>query len=311
MRYGLALILAFVTAPAAALLAQESPANRPTAATQPAADAAAAPGEPMQARVVKLTGQVQYARTDAQGNAGEWQEAKLNDLLPAGTRIRTRLRSKVVLAFGDDSVVLIDRATLASIEQFHRVADTKHVRLGLGHGAVRAGVAETTLRSDMTIETPTATLSKRGTIGFGIEYEPSTGRFRVFLADEGLVNALNKLTGESRDLYPGQYVTQEMIRWIETAVFDRHVALADLFGPDEAEKLFNALHSSGIGVVEPGGGMTTFNVAPLQRANFAPGGELLLGAGAIPAVLVPLLGIRSPDRPEGNFGTGNGRFPSR
>ena len=52
--------------------------------------------------------------------------------------------------------------------EFEITADAKVLRMGLGHGAVRGGVAETTLRSDLSIETPTATLSKRGTIGFRI-----------------------------------------------------------------------------------------------------------------------------------------------
>lgn len=281
------------------------------AATQPAAPAApqnqSAPiADPMQARVLKVSGQVQYAliETAGGGNIGVWQDAKVGDTLPAGTRIRTRLRSQVVLAFGDDSVVLIDRATLASIDQFHRSGDTKHVRLGLGHGAIRAGVAETTLRSDMTIETPTATLSKKGTIDFGIEYEPSTGRFRIFLAREGLVEALNKLTQERRYVLPGQYATQAMVRWITTATFDRHVAMADLFGMNGNEKMFNALHSSGLGVVEPGGG----NVA----GNFGPrvGSQQGTGPFVRTSPILPIQpGAGAINRPEGNFGTGGAVIP--
>ena len=107
--------------------------SKPPSETNAASAAQTADTQPMQARIIKLAGRVQYALTDSAGVPGEWQQAKVGDLLPAGTRIRTRLRSKVVLAFGDDSVVMIDRATLASIDQFHRSADTKYVKLGLGH----------------------------------------------------------------------------------------------------------------------------------------------------------------------------------
>jgi hypothetical protein len=299
---------------AAASWAQNTaPSTRPANAAPPATQPA---GEPMQARVVKLEGTVQYALTDAAGTTGEWKSAKVGDALPAGTRIRTRLRSKVVLTFGDDTVVMIDRATLASIDQFQRVADTKEVRLGLGHGAVRAGVAETTLRSDMTIETPTATLSKKGTMDFGIEYEPSTGRFKIDLAHEGLVQALNRITNESRDLHAGQYVTQAMVRWVETAAFDRHVSFTDVFGQTGAEKLFNALNGSGLGSAEPGGGLAARTVL-LRQQGGTGGTGLNLGQGLTgvltgAALLAPQSTTGGPkivNRPEGNFGTGSGKLP--
>jgi len=289
----------------------QAPSSRPQqpvdTPTLPAADTADA--EPMQAQIIKMSGRVQYALTDQAGVPGKWQPAKIGDLLPAGTRIRTRLRSKVVLAFGDDSVVMIDRATLASIDQFHRSADTKYVKLGLGHGAIRAGVAEATLRSDMTIETPIATLSKKGTIDFGIEYEPSTGRYRIFLARQGLVAALNKRTGESQMVRPGRYVTQAMIRWVETAVFDRHVAMADLFGTPGSEKLFNALNSSGLGVVEPGGGQGISNIGGRQAGGGLPGQQMANPLQGNLPVLPLRIGPQVIFRPEGNFGTGNGLVP--
>jgi len=298
-------ILALVMALGAVSTAWAQPAaTQPAMAggvqTRPAEDVDA-----MSARIVQLAGRVQVARVDAAGEIGSWEDARVGDQLPAGTRIRTRLRSQVVLMFGDASVVLIDRATLASIDQFHRSGDTKFVRLGLGHGAIRAGVAETTLRSDMTIETPTATLSKKGTIDFGIEYEPSSGRFRIFLAREGLVEALNKLTGERRAVLPGQYVTQAMIRWITTATFDRRVALADLFGLTGSEKWFNAMNGSGRGAVEPGGGMQAGNVGPGQ------GGQTSTGTGSQFTRLGRMTTITpgAIERPEGNFGTGGAVVP--
>jgi len=277
----------------------------------------------MQAQVAKVEGTVQYALATPDGAAGEWKTAQVGDLLPAGAVIRTRLRSKVILTFGDDTIVLIDRATLASIDQFHRSEDTKRVKLGLGHGAVRAGVAETTLRSDMTIATPTATLSKKGTIDFGIEYEPSTGRFKVDLAREGLIEILNRLTGQARSIHPGQYVTQAMIRWIETAVFDRNVVVTDVFGLTAGERLFMAMNSSGSGVANPGGGATSNGSgAPGGGAGgggagglggiLARGGVPPLAAAAVAGRVVDTLrpGSRIIDRPEGNFGTGGGRLPS-
>ncbi|MHC4443658.1 MAG: FecR domain-containing protein [Planctomycetota bacterium] len=290
-----AFVLAFGITP---VLAQNPPTTQPQKVD-----------EQFQARIIKVVGKVSYSIADQNRVPGKWQPAKAGDLLPAGTRIRTRLRSKVVMTFGDDSVVLIDRATLASIDQFHRTADTKKIRLGLGHGTIRAGVAETTLRSDMTIDTPTATLSKKGTIGFSMRYEKITGRFTIALETQGLINALNKITNRSQSISPGQYVTQAMTRWIETASFDRFVPVVDTFSMTKAEKLFNMVQESGLGVLEPGGGN---NVMTLNGRN----------AGRLFAMLAEQRrnrlirdqikpdGTRIFNRPEGNFGTGSGLLPS-
>ncbi len=296
----------------ASTVAGQSAATRPaeaTPGTRPAeADRAASQpttfDEAFQARIIKVVGRATYCLVDDAGVAGPWQPARPGDLLPAGTRVRTRLRSKLVLAFGEDAVVVVQALTLASIDQFHRAADSKVVRLGLGHGIVRAGVAETTLRSDMTIETPAATLSKRGTMDFGIQYEPSSQRFRVFLDREGLIQILNKMTEQSRTVRPGQYVTQAMQRWIDTASDDRWVPVVDTVGMTDAEAIFNTLQNTGLGVVEPGGGSTilTFSGRDIgelasalnaQRARGQAGPTVPAGNGII-------------NRPEGNFGTGSG-----
>ena len=57
---------------------------------------------------------------------------------------------------------------------------------------VRAGVAEGGLKSDFTIDSPVATLSKRGTWNFALYYERETERFEISLLDRGLVEAIDK-----------------------------------------------------------------------------------------------------------------------
>lgn len=282
-----------------ALYAQ-APSTAPAAggaATQPAT-------EPMSARVIQLAGAASYALANPDGNTSTWNPLKVGDVLPAGARVRTQLRARVVLAFGDDTVVVIERATLASIDQFHRSADTKRVRLGLGHGTIRAGVAETTLRSDMTIETPTATLSKRGTMDFGISYEPSNRRFRIFLDKDGLVEAMKHTTNESRFVRPGQYVTEAMERWINSLSNERWIPVVDTYGLTDAETVFNRLNNSGLATLNPGAGGNILTISSRDFAGVVNGNQ---GPALNTTPLVtPSNGSGPIARPEGNFGTGGG-----
>jgi len=52
------------------------------------------------------------------------------------------------------------------------------------------------------VDSPVATLSKRGTWDFGLFYERGTDRFEIFLLDQGLVDAFSKLTGQHRQVLP-------------------------------------------------------------------------------------------------------------
>jgi hypothetical protein len=299
MRYSLTTFILCGLMPMTAWAQERATATRPATAptTQPVQI-----DETYEAEVIKVQGKVSYAVPDAEGKRGPWKRAEVGVKLPAGTEIRTMIRARLTLKFGDDTVIQVERATLASIDSFHRTGDTKFVRLGLGHGAVRGGTAETTLRSDLTIAAPTATLSKRGTIGFRIEYTPVVGRFRVSLERKGLVQALNQVTGKSMTIGPGQYVTQAMVQWVETAKFDRYVPIVDVYGLTDAEEKFQALLASGLATVEPGAGAATKSLTGTDASRAF--GQL------VPSPIPPsdaglLIRARRPvDRNEGNFGTG-------
>lgn len=281
--------------------AQENAAAAPTA-TQPAEPADA---EAMTAVVVKLAGDVRAAEVAAEGQEPQWHPLKVGDRVAAGTLIQTKNRSSVLLQFGDTAIARIGSYTSATVAQFHRTAQTQNVKLDLGYGAVRAGVAEGAFESDMTIETPVATLTKRGTWNFGIEYEAVTGRFRIYLADRGLVEALNQITNERRRLLAGQYLTHLMTRWIETAKFDRQVPILDVFGLTGAETDFNLWNDSGLSVLSGGGGAALDLGDPRKRPRSGQ-----FGFQQRPRLpLRPLAG--GLDRPEGNFGTGGAIIPRK
>lgn len=285
------------------------PASAP-ATTQPSAVPAGA--QAMTAVVVKVAGNVRAASTVEAGQPPQWQPVKLGDRLAPGTQIRTALRSSLLLQFGDNAIVKIDRITSATVAQFYQTAQEQRIKLDLGYGTVRAGVAEGTLQSDMTIETPVATLTRRGTWNFGIEYEAVSGRFRIFVEERGIVDAINQVTNQRRIVLAKEYVTQAMIRWIETAKFDRQVRIQDVFGLTAGDSRFETYNGGGLGVVDPGAGADLMNVtrpgASLTAAELASQGQ---GAGGSRNPFVP--GPITPgvlNRPEGNFGTGGAVLPS-
>jgi hypothetical protein len=271
------------------------------------AQTAGAPAEQTQglsAKVIELEGNAfQAPNTAAPLEKDAWVPIKVGDELPAGTQIRTSLRTRVVLQFGDDTLVLIDRLTNASIDEFYKTADTKTTRLTLGYGKVRGGVAEGALRSDLTIDSPVATLSKRGTWDFGLEVRRG-GYFRTSLMDRGLVETLVKLTGQRRLISPGQYVNSFTIgrTWVMQLARDRTVSLYNFQSMTGAEVQFASLNNTGLGVIDPAGGTQTASIAGRGK-GIAPTGAP--GEGAAASAVNQLLQSNVLlNRPEGAFGFG-------
>jgi hypothetical protein len=266
--------------------------------------------EPTEAVVVKVAGTVRAAPVVLPPDKPEWKPVHVGDRLGGGTVLRTGLRSSVLLQFGDTTIVKIDRVTSATIDQFYRTAQLQKVELDVGYGSVRAGVAEGALESDMTIQTPVATLTKRGTWNFGVEYEAVTGRFRFFVEDYGLVEALNQLTQKRQSIAAGQYVTQAMIRWIERASFARLVPILDIYGLTGTEVQFVEWQDSGQSVVDPGGGLAIYSASGLDRTAL---NNALIGQGVRPPTTLQTptpTGGGGINRAEGNFGTGGISVPS-
>jgi hypothetical protein len=275
-----------------------------TNVAQPAGGPATRPAnvQPLTAVVVKITGKVEAAEVTADGKT-TWREVKVRDKLPAGTLLRTGNRARALLTFGDNVVTMVQPVSSMAIAESETSGSSQRTKLSLGYGAVRAGVAEGAVESDMTIETPAATLSRRGTWNFGIEYEAGTERFRVFVDDHGLVEALNRLTNERRRVEGGQYVTQAMIRWIETAKFDRYLPVQDWVGMKGRDLTFNEMNDTGRTVAVVGGGSGTWGTLGLGAPANTVGGGTSPGVGAGLPVTIPTEPVRI-NRPEGDFGTG-------
>lgn len=260
------LIIGILIALAAAFVA---PVDAQT--TRPAEEKA----EQLKARVVSVAGAASWAPAAASPTDKQaWKAVQVGDEYDAGTQIKTSLRSAVVLTFGDDTVVKIERMTLASIDQFHKSATTKTTRLGLGYGAVRAGVAEGALRSDFAVDSPVATLSKRGTDGIYFYQEPRTGRFVISLARAGELEILHRIRQQLRLLRRGENVTQRLLNFILRSQIDRNFHFFT-GGLTDTELRFEMRNTTGLSILNPGKPFLrqvteTVSAAGRQRAGSAP-----------------------------------------
>lgn len=283
------------------------PATRP-AATQPAATQPATTqpaGTVFSAVVRKVSGTVVY---EAPGKPGTWKPVRVGDRLASGTRIRTLFRSSVILTFAESTVVQINPLTSTRITAALVAPAEEKIRIDLQYGEVRAGVAERQVRTDLTIRSPNATLARRGTEGISFFSERFTGRFRIALTGEGLIEMIDQATGGRRSVLPSQYVTEQMVAWIETAKFDRAVTLAPTAGLTSDELAFVVDHGGGRGVVSPAAGSAITQLAGGSAGNTTTRALGVGGAGLTPMALEDL--IDADGRPkrrrheEGNFGFG-------
>ncbi len=302
----LAMAVSFLLAPA---LVVGQPKTQKPAATQPDAK------DKIVFEVVEIQGNVVVGPVGLKITEPGWTALKLRDRLGAGDVVWAQLRGKVKLAAlpaKPPTVMMMETGTVLSIEEAAVVNGVAKVRLALGYGAIRAGVAEGQVRSDMEITCPVATLSKKGTDIFRFEY--ADGRFNMSLSPlgRGMLQALQFRSGRSgrlggirsRFVTPGQFVTHRMGQAIDNVKFDRGTNINDVFGLVGNDKLFTLMNNHGFGFLLPqGGNMLTF---------FGPSGQGMFG---LPGSQTP--GQRFPRRKrqqmiqnDGNFGIGQGPLPS-
>ncbi len=261
--------------------------------------------EALEAKVIEVKGKVEYAAPDADPlDVDAWKPVKEEMMMAEEVQIRTGLRSRCVLMFGeapDQTVISIRRASLASIREFRRSKDEQRVRIGLGYGIVRGGSSEGTLRSDVVVDSTVATLAKRGTEGFQLEVEPVSGMFKVSLARSGLVEAIERSSGEHKFVRPREYATPRNIAlmWVNQDIFDRTVRFFALESLTQADLTYLTANRTGFGLLSPDGHhLAAFagNHGFVPTGNSCDTGEVL---SSEPTVVI------EPDpvhRPEGNFG---------
>ena len=291
------------------------PSGAPLARVKPAPQLVqTAPTEKVEAlwaMVIEVAGSVDWAVAGVSPLESKgWTPVRANDRLQPGSQIRTGLNSHVNLKFGETTVVAIRSATHASLDQILRSATTETVRVGLGYGTVRGGSTEGKFRSDVAIESTVATLAKRGTEGWEMQVEPMTGRFRISLAEHGLVEARSHIRSAqrtSRPVRPGEYATDTNIAnmWIKQDIFDRNVKFYQAESVTLSDADFTTDHTRGYGVLAPGGGSNLTDISSRVSSDFVLGQVAQnFPSGVLPntTLLVPTGAVA---RPEGHFGVGS------
>jgi len=213
------------------------------------------------AKVMELTGRVEHRLI----GQDQWQPTKKGDILKQGTEIRTGARgSSVLLKLHTTALVQLRSFTRVAVAELTRMPGRIKTRLNLRRGTIRAGIIEEEkIISDFQIACPTAVLSREGTWGIEMSYDPFRGSIRAKVDTDGLVRVRNTLTGKQMTILPGQYMTQAMQMWTRTAVFDRMVSLTDPFGVTRIEQRNYAENPGGLAASDPtGGGLAKAVTAP-------------------------------------------------
>ncbi len=297
---------------------------------QPAGPAATAPAaKPSDGalvyRVVEVKGGVRVAASGVSlTSESGWSPVRPGDELRGGQQVHVPIRAAVKLVAvpcEPPTVLLIERSSLVNISELAIRNGTARSRMELGFGAIRAGVAEGTVRSDMEIKCPVATLSKRGTDIFRFEY--FEGRFMMSLSERGrgMIQAIQMESTafgsmtqmRSRTITPGQFVTQQMFKAIDHVQFDRKITVNDLFGLQGTDELFTMMQERGLGFLLPQGtnlagyldAPVSLQVGPrlhmdsafqqftaerlfesfLRTGRRPPDGDFSIGQGSIPGIL--------------------------
>lgn len=293
--------------PPSAVGSQESPIPDAGAAIKTTPDIGSeANAATLAAKVIEVSGRVQYAPIGADPlDEQSWKPVLADMELGSDTQIRTGLRSHCTLLFGDEpdqTVISVRRATLACIADVFRSQDEQRVRIGLGYGAIRGGSTEGRLRSDVVIDSPVATLAKRGTEGFEMEVAPVGDFFRVSLARSGLVTALSRTQAMRRNVRPGEYVSQRTIArtWVNQEVFDRTVKFFPVGSMSAADTDFVTRTSTGFSNLAPGGGSELRDLAGREQSADTGNDQQLNTFDMLVFTPEP-----TPEFPEGNFGFGS------
>ncbi len=139
---------------------------------------------PLQAIFIEVNGKVRWRPAET----AAWRTARVNDLLDAGSEVRTGLKSRATLRVGRNASVLVDAGTTFQLPTVIQEGQTLRTVAAVKTGRVDFKVDQVGFANDFTVVTPETTLSVRGT-GFGVNSGPLVGT-QVTGARTNAINAI-------------------------------------------------------------------------------------------------------------------------
>jgi len=211
--------------------------------------AAAAPDEPetpsqtltpLKVTVREVTG---LAQRMLPGDPPKWEPIQAGQKLDENTVIRTGFRTRVVLAFADNSVVVVERVTKMGIGEFRKAGNVTRTRLGLKYGSMRASVDKAAGPNDFTVVTPVATLAVTGTSG-DIRFHGDAG-----LALHGTSGTWNVASGNREtNVAAGERTDGQLTPSIQIAQNSRDPRMVDVAGLSDSERRHLLQNAAGRGI---------------------------------------------------------------
>ncbi|KPK79683.1 MAG: hypothetical protein AMJ81_12945 [Phycisphaerae bacterium SM23_33] len=225
--------LVILVATGAVWAADQPPAQPQQSKAQP---------QPLKVTVREVTG---VAQRLVAGEKPTWVALKAGDQLDETAVIRTGFGTRVVLAFADNSEVVVDRATKMGIAEFRKEGPVTKTRLGLKYGSLRASVEKARGPNDFRVATAAAVLAVTGTsgqvgftgdFGFGL-----TGRTGTWAAQAG---------ARQRRVSGTETVDSTLQRHVETLKRNLTPRLGDVYGGlTESEESSLRRHGGGRGAI--------------------------------------------------------------
>jgi hypothetical protein len=125
----------------------------------------------------ELRAMVMYTHGRSQWRPGAddaWKDAAIDDVLPAGSMIRTGLKSALTLRVGLNATILVDSNARVTLPRIAHDGATLETAIRVERGQADIKVNRVGLTNDFSVVTPTGALAVKGT-GFACQYDAFNG----------------------------------------------------------------------------------------------------------------------------------------
>ena len=125
----------------------------------------------------ELRAMVMYTHGRSQWRPGAddaWKDAAVDDVLPAGSMIRTGLKSALTLRVGLNATILVDSNARVTLPRIAHDGATLETAIRVERGQADIKVNRVGLTNDFSVVTPTGALAVKGT-GFACQYDAFNG----------------------------------------------------------------------------------------------------------------------------------------